>query len=310
MALDLAPRRAFPELLDVLRLMCCHGDERLAPVRQRLDRPSTTAPLHQFPISPGERAVLERKALGRTDAHRDEVAGAGRGVRDRGDAAVGTASPRRARVLDVDADAASIDLGERKADELRDVLVGVAGRVLDDKSAPHHERYGKTSWTMRRRPGRPIEMRSDLPSQVTSVSTTISATKAIVRRRGTGRSYAAWPVAAGGSRSALRPYGDRVELAPHSPLPVADDGNLRQAAGRRGQVVAAAAPTVAAAVSISAATSAGCETIATWLEVSSVVVAPMRPANCRWASGGMTSSFSATRYQVGCDFHAGAPSHR
>ena len=44
-------------------------------------------------------------------------------------------------------------------------------------------RYGKTSWMMRRRPGTPMEMRSDLPSQVTSVRTTINVTTASVRRR-------------------------------------------------------------------------------------------------------------------------------
>ncbi len=44
-------------------------------------------------------------------------------------------------------------------------------------------RYGKTSWMMRRRPGKPMEMRSDLPSQVTSVRTTINATTESVRRR-------------------------------------------------------------------------------------------------------------------------------
>jgi hypothetical protein len=38
---------------------------------------------------------------------------------------------------------------------------------------------------MRRRPGKPIEMRSDVPSHVTSVRTTTKATSAIVRRRGT-----------------------------------------------------------------------------------------------------------------------------
>jgi hypothetical protein len=37
---------------------------------------------------------------------------------------------------------------------------------------------------MRRRPGKPREMRSDLPSQVTSVKTTTSATRASVRSRG------------------------------------------------------------------------------------------------------------------------------
>ena len=138
MALELAPGRPFPELLDVLGLMRCHRHERLAPVTQRLDRPATTAPLHQLPISPCVGAILKRKALGCTYAHRDEVAGIGRGIRDRGDAGVRTASSRRARVLDVHAHAASIDLRERKAHKLRYLLVGVAGRVLDHKSASPH----------------------------------------------------------------------------------------------------------------------------------------------------------------------------
>jgi hypothetical protein len=46
-------------------------------------------------------------------------------------------------------------------------------------------RYGRTSWMMRRRPGKPTEIRSDFPSHVTSVRTTINATRAIVRRRDT-----------------------------------------------------------------------------------------------------------------------------
>lgn len=45
--------------------------------------------------------------------------------------------------------------------------------------------YGRASWMSRRRPGKPTEMRSDLPSHVMSVRTTTSATSAIVRRRGT-----------------------------------------------------------------------------------------------------------------------------
>src|SRR2546427_11464763 len=69
---------------------------------------------------------------------------------------------------------------------------------------------------------------------------------------------------------------------------------------------AAAAPTAAAAFSISSATSSGWETIATWLDGISTVVAPIRDANMRSASGGIASSFCATRYQVGSDFHAGA----
>ena len=60
---------------------------------------------------------------------------------------------------------------------LTDPAEGEAGRWILD-------RYGKTTSTMRRRPGKPIEMRSDLPSHVTSVRTT-TATRAIVRRRGT-----------------------------------------------------------------------------------------------------------------------------
>ena len=55
------------------------------------------------------------------------------------------------------------------------------------------------------------------------------------------------------------------------------------------------------------ATSAGWETIATWLDGISTVVAPIRAANCRSASGGIASSFCATRYQDGSDFHAGSP---
>ncbi|HEU4865214.1 MAG TPA: hypothetical protein VFT76_03100 [Actinomycetota bacterium] len=46
-------------------------------------------------------------------------------------------------------------------------------------------------------------------------------------------------------------------------------------------------PTEAAALSISSATSAERETIATWLDGISLVVAPIRWANCRSASGGI-----------------------
>ena len=46
-------------------------------------------------------------------------------------------------------------------------------------------RYGTASWMMGRRRGRPIEMRRVFPSQVTSVRTTINATSAMARRRGT-----------------------------------------------------------------------------------------------------------------------------
>src|SRR2546422_11470650 len=70
---------------------------------------------------------------------------------------------------------------------------------------------------------------------------------------------------------------------------------------------AAAAPTAAAAFSISSATSAGWETIATWLDGISTVVAPIRDANMRSASGGRASSFCATRYHDGSDVQAGTP---
>ena len=48
--------------------------------------------------------------------------------------------------------------------------------------------YGNTNWAKRLRPGQPNEMCSDVPSHVTSATTTTSATIAIVRRRGTLRS--------------------------------------------------------------------------------------------------------------------------
>src|SRR6201993_3968627 len=55
------------------------------------------------------------------------------------------------------------------------------------------------------------------------------------------------------------------------------------------------------------ATSPGWETIATWLDGISTVVAPMRLANRRSASGGIAWSSAATRYQDGRVFQAGAP---
>src|SRR5229473_4756975 len=62
-----------------------------------------------------------------------------------------------------------------------------------------------------------------------------------------------------------------------------------------------------AAASINPTTSAGWDTIARWLEGTSIIVAPMRLANMRSASGGIASSLVATRYQEGCDFQAGTP---
>src|SRR6266436_2526147 len=70
---------------------------------------------------------------------------------------------------------------------------------------------------------------------------------------------------------------------------------------------AAAAAQVSAAALIRSVTSAGCEAIATWLDGTSMVVAPILAANWRSASGGMAWSCVATRYQVGSDFHAGTP---
>src|SRR6202040_1853473 len=62
-----------------------------------------------------------------------------------------------------------------------------------------------------------------------------------------------------------------------------------------------------AAASINRTTSSGWDTIARWLELTSIVLAPIRLANMRSASGGIASSLVATRYQEGCDFQAGTP---
>src|SRR5258708_13903069 len=67
-------------------------------------------------------------------------------------------------------------------------------------------------------------------------------------------------------------------------------------------------PAVAfAAVNIRSCVSSGWETIAQCPLATSIVSAPIRLANCLSASGGITSSFSATRYHEGSDFHAGVP---
>ncbi len=47
--------------------------------------------------------------------------------------------------------------------------------------------------------------------------------------------------------------------------------------------------------------------MATWLDAASTATAPMRCANWRSASGGITSSDCATMYHVGRDFQAGVP---
>jgi hypothetical protein len=57
----------------------------------------------------------------------------------------------------------------------------------------------------------------------------------------------------------------------------------------------AAGTSLAADDSMSWATSSGWETIATWLDGTSTVVAPIRAANWRSASGGMAWSLVATR---------------
>src|ERR1700722_19101111 len=75
-------------------------------------------------------------------------------------------------------------------------------------------------------------------------------------------------------------------------------GDLRRFAAQ-----AAIWTTPLTAASISATASSGWETIATWPDATSMVVAPMRLANERSASGGMASSFVATMYHEGSAFH-------
>src|SRR6266571_8613866 len=77
--------------------------------------------------------------------------------------------------------------------------------------------------------------------------------------------------------------------------------------GRSGTGYGAGGTELPAAVVMSWVTSAGWETMATWLDGTSMVVAPMRLANSRSASGGMAWSWVATRYQDGSDFQAGTP---
>src|SRR5260370_16389965 len=73
------------------------------------------------------------------------------------------------------------------------------------------------------------------------------------------------------------------------------------------QETAQAVAAARAAVLMSCTTSCGWETSAAWLEGTSMVVAPMRLANRRWASGGSAWSSAATRYQDGSAFQAGTP---
>ena len=65
------------------------------------------------------------------------------------------------------------------------------------------------------------------------------------------------------------------------------------------------APRAASLMSLT--TSSGCDTMGTWLEAISKVVAPIRWANKRSALGGIASSFLATRYHDGSVFQAGVP---
>src|SRR6266699_4442128 len=83
----------------------------------------------------------------------------------------------------------------------------------------------------------------------------------------------------------------------------AGDALAQLAAEDAAQAVTAAC----VAVSMSFTTSSGWETIATWLDGTSTVLAPMRLANRRWASGGSAWSSAATRNQVGSAFQAGTP---
>ena len=62
-----------------------------------------------------------------------------------------------------------------------------------------------------------------------------------------------------------------------------------------------------AAASISATTASGWETIATWLDATSTVSAPIRRANIRSSSGAIAWSSAATRYHDRSDRHAGVP---
>src|SRR5258708_11992408 len=83
----------------------------------------------------------------------------------------------------------------------------------------------------------------------------------------------------------------------------ARDALAQLTAQETAQAVAAAR----AAVLMSCTTSCGWETIATWLDGTSMVVAPIRLANRRWASGGSAWSSAATRYQDGSAFQPGTP---
>src|SRR5205807_4702205 len=97
--------------------------------------------------------------------------------------------------------------------------------------------------------------------------------------------------------------GSRRPASTSSAASCARDALAQLTAQDAAQAVTAAC----VAVSMSFATSSGWETIATWLDGTSTVVAPMRLANRRWASGGSAWSSAATRYQDGSAFQAGIP---
>src|SRR5258706_1319246 len=54
------------------------------------------------------------------------------------------------------------------------------------------------------------------------------------------------------------------------------------------------------------ATACGCDTYTAWLPLISTTLATMRLDTARCASGGISLSLAATRYQLGLDLHAGS----
>src|SRR5207253_11346436 len=97
--------------------------------------------------------------------------------------------------------------------------------------------------------------------------------------------------------------GSRRPASTSSAASCARDALAQLTAQDAAQAVTAAC----VAVSMSCTTSCGWETIATWLDGTSTVAAPMRLANRRWASGGSAWPSAATRYQDGRAFQAGMP---
>src|SRR5260221_12819154 len=73
------------------------------------------------------------------------------------------------------------------------------------------------------------------------------------------------------------------------------------------QETAQAVAAACAAALMSCTTSSGWETIATWLDGTSMGVAPIRLANRRWAAGGSAWSSTGASYQDGSAFQAAIP---